>query len=201
MDGAYTFFCPGSLGIADPGNVSKVVFEGAVARLASEVVAPGGGISRTEVEAHATAAAPVGEQVSTTIRYPVPDRFGQAELGLWAIIIRYRDGDGRVVAKLMETSIPQGLSNNTPSSSRALLTFDSAELGSDGFGPIFGPPEPYFRTHQRGLDDTDPPSPLWNYTPDPGANIYYLEVTLTGRLFGGPYPPAVAAIGIAGITT
>jgi hypothetical protein len=211
MDGAYTFFCPGSLGIVDPRDVSKVVFEGAVARLASDVVAPGGG-SRTEVEAQrAVAVAPVGEQafatmrygeqVFATIRYPVPDRFGQGELGGWAIVIRYRDGDGRVIANLMETSIPQGLSNSRPSSSRTLLTFDSAELGADGLGPIFGPPEPYFRTHKRGLDETGPPSPLSNYTPDPGANVYYLEVTLTGRLFGGPYPPAVAAIGIAGITT
>ena len=101
----------------------------------------------------------------------------------------------------METSIPQGLGSNRASSSRTLLTFDSAEEGSDGFGPIFGPPEPYFRTGKRGLEVGDQTPPLWNYLPNPGANVYHFEVTLTGRVVGGPYPPAVAAIGIAGTTT
>ena len=68
MDGAYNNFCPGSLGIVDPADVSKVVFEGAVARLAGvEVVGP-----IAENETHAAAGGPAREQVSANIRYPVP---------------------------------------------------------------------------------------------------------------------------------
>ncbi len=198
MDGAYNMFCPGSLGIVDVGDISKVVFEGAVARLAGGIVAPTVGGSLGGVEAHAVAGIPGGQHVSATIRYPVPDRFAEATVGIWAIIIRWRGGDGRVVAKLMETPVPQYPNDNGDESTRPLLTFDSDELGSDGFGPIFGPPTPHFRTGIRGLDATDPPSPLSGYTPDLAANTYHLEVTLTGlaAIEVGPTPPAVAAIGI-----
>jgi hypothetical protein len=196
VDGAYNNFCPGSLGIVDPADVSKVVFEGAVARLAGvEVVGP-----IAEVETHAAAGGPAREQVSADIRYPVPDRFAQAAVGVWAIIIRWRGGDGRVVARLMETPVPEFPSDPGTEATRSLLAFDSDEQGSDGFGPIFGPPEPYFRTGIRALDPSDPPPPFWDYMPDIRANTYHFEVTLTGFAEGpaiGLAPlTAVAAIGI-----
>ncbi len=202
MDGAYNVFCPGSLGIVDVRDVSKVEFDGPVARLAGGFSGPTNTEGAAEVEAHAAARVPGREKASATIRYPVPDRIGQATVGVWAIIIRWRGGDGNVTAKLIETPVPEYPSDDGNESPRPLLTFDSDEQGSDGYGPIFGPPTPHFRTGIRGLDASDPPPPFWEYTPDPGTNTYHLEVTLTG-LTGGVTPlgivtPAIAAIGITG---
>jgi hypothetical protein len=198
LSGTCNVFCAGSLGTVDPRDVGKVVFDGGVARLSGGVVAPGGVVRPAEVEAHAVPGAHVAEQVSATIRYPVRDTFNQVGLGLWVIIMRWRDGHGgRVVANLMEMSVPQPspAPDQHAADSRPLLTFDTAGSGTDGLGPIYGPPEPFFRTHLSvGLEEADP---LYRYEPDVGSNIYFFEVTLTGP-WNSPTPAAIAAIGISG---
>ena len=127
MDGAYNNFCPGSLGIVDPADVSKVVFEGAVARLA--------GVEIAEVETHAAAGGPTREQVSQTsgTRSPTGSRNPLSACGRSSPLARW---DGRVVARLMETPVPEFPSDPGTEATRSLLAFDSDEQGSDGFGPI-----------------------------------------------------------------
>jgi hypothetical protein len=194
-------FLPGSVGTIDPNDIGKVVFDGAVAQLGHGILPP---IPVAEAAVGAQAlAGPAGlpyASVSATLRYPVLRKMIQdydpgppgPGIPLWGlgIELRWRNGDGRIEATLVETDVPVPASppEVLDVASRPLIKFDSAD-------PVkFGVPNPFFLTNIAMLDENDP---LREYRVDERFHVYHLEVTLSGRQ---PYenPPAIAAIAVTG---
>ena len=149
----------GSVGTVDPGDASKVVFAGSVVQL-------GLGIGGIEPARANNPEAIVRPSVTATIRYGVtPDSDG-AELGSLMLVLRYRPGDGRVFATLIEVPILL-FDPNDPGivTETALLQFDSAEFaGSAGF-----------QTKLVG----GPTGPTPNHVLDFRNNVYYIALLLT----------------------
>jgi hypothetical protein len=178
-------FSVGSVGAVDPRDVGKVVFAGSIAQL-------GFGIGGLEPLVAASAAARVIAlpEVTATIRYGVPPEgvIGK-ELRDVALQLRYRDGNGRVVATLIEVAVPAAAPGEPGNvAERALLQFDSAD-------PSYGGSSGSFRTHAAQVPLS---SGLASHVLDFDQNVYYISLTLTGPEVVIGHPPAVAAIEIVG---
>jgi hypothetical protein len=158
----------GSAGIVDLADISKVFFEGPLAQLGRGISPPPG-----------REAAIVGSTVTATIRYGVPpDSFGTLlEANVWALEVSFRQGDGRVIAELIEVDITTGVEANP------LLLYDTA---IPGFGSTN--PQGFF----VGQVDRDqgPQHPL-----NVSEKVYYVKLTLSHNdVIVERTPPAVAAL-------
>jgi hypothetical protein len=107
----------GSVGTVDVADIGKVVFDKSIVQL-------GHGLAPPQVAEQLARPRPL---VSATIRYGVTQEgFGTATnvagLELWT---RFRQGDGRVVATLIEVNVDSG-------AEATLLTFDTELFGAAG---------------------------------------------------------------------
>jgi hypothetical protein len=179
-------FSVGSVGIVDPGDTGKVVCAGPVVQLGVGI----GGLEPPVAGAGDAVAARVSVlQTAATIRYPVPaeEPALSSVLGLIALQLRYRSGDGRVIATLMEVAVPPGGTGDPGTvSERTLLQIDSASLAASAF----------FLTANAHLPRD---SALYDYQLAFGPNVYYVTVTLTKPAIVIGQPPAVAALELIGL--
>jgi hypothetical protein len=180
-------FSVGSVGIVDPGDSGKVVCAGPIIQLGAGI----GGLEPVVAEAPAAVAARVSVlQTAATIRYPVPveEPAVSSVLGLIALQLRYRSGDGRAIATLMEVAVPPGGPGDSGTvSERPLLQFDSSTSGAASV---------FFQTANAHLPRD---SALYDYRLAFGPNVYYVSLTLTGPAFVAGQPPAVAAVELIGL--
>jgi hypothetical protein len=177
-------FRAGSTGIVDPRDAAKVVFAGSIVQLGVGV----SGLEEVAKEAFA-AHAPAFPQTSATIRYDVPpEGVDGRTVGDLALQLRYRDGDGRVVATLTEVAVGEGSGQPGTVSERSLLTFDSASGN-------YGSASNNFRTHRSELGPGDPEA---GHQIDFGSNVYYVVLVLSGPEGLVGQPPAMSSIAIVG---
>jgi hypothetical protein len=181
-------FWVASTGVVNPADAHKIVCMGSIVQLGASI----GGL-----ESEAAVAPPAGgqaaapfPQTSATLRYNVPPEGLQlSEVGAWELMLRYRNGNGRVLATLMEVDVPEGGPGQPDTVvERPLIGFNSSDPG-------FGGASPFFRTHRSGV----PESPS-THTIDFGQHVYYISVTLSGPEVVVGVPPAVSSIQIVGIT-
>jgi hypothetical protein len=178
--------CVGSVGTVDPRDISKVVFAGSIVQLGFGI----GGLETAATSGAVAARVTLFPEVTATIRYAVPpEGVTGVALGELALLLRYRDGDGRVVATLTEVAVPPARPGEpTTVAETPLLQFDSAD-------PSFGGSSQSFRTHVAQLPV---PSDLSGHILDFGQNDYYIALSLTGPEVPFRQPPAVSEIGIVG---
>jgi hypothetical protein len=126
--------------------------------------------------------------VTATIRYGVPpDGLGGVGLGALGLQLRYRAGDGQVVATLIEVAVPPGSPGEpTTVTETPLLEFDSTQFDAAQGG---------FLTH---IATTGVDSPDARHVLEFGPNVYYIALSLTGPEFVLGHPPAVSSIEIVG---
>jgi hypothetical protein len=171
----------GSAGTLDPANEGKILFDGAIAQLGvglGGVVAAASARAEARTEAAGRAFFP---RISATIRYAVttPDGIDGVDSFKIALQLRYRRGDGQVLATLFQVPIPvppndPGVVIETP-----LNHFDS---------DIFGGAADSFQNGDVG-------NLVGGHIVDFTNNAYYVAVTLIAP--NRPFlsvPPAVAAI-------
>ena len=171
----------GSAGTLDPSSVGKILFDGAIAQLG---VGLGGVVvaASARTEARTEAAGRVFfPTISATIRYAVtaPDGIDGVDSYKVALQLRYRSGDGQVIATLFQ--VPMPVVPNDPGSviETPLNQYDSNIYG----GPV--------DTFQNGDVGNLVPGHIIDFT----NNVYYVAVTLIAP--NRPIlsvPPAVAAI-------
>jgi hypothetical protein len=162
--------CVGSAGVVNPPDLGKVIFNNSIVQLV-------GLNGASQVNGPATEARIDGETVTATIRYGVV-----AVEGLYAgyynparsfaLALRYRSGQGYVVARFIQVTLNDGLES-------PLLTFDSRLV----------PPGNEFQQQYSN----------WQLVPVEFVTCaYYVELTLTGP--GGVvvplYPPGVSALSL-----
>jgi hypothetical protein len=158
----------GSAGVVNLPDIGKILFNQSVAQLgpASPVV-----IHTVEPSALPT------QTITAIIRYGVVPVDGvyipDSSLGI-ALKLRYRGGDGHVLAKLKQVNIETGVE------ALPILTFDS------------GPPMPASNDFQTQT------SPVNDVELDFVTNAYYVELTLSltePRIARPPhYPPALSVV-------
>jgi hypothetical protein len=182
-------FSVGSVGTVDPRDINKVVFAGSIVQLGFGV----GGLESSAARMAPAARTIAFPHVTATIRYGVPpEGLSGSVLGNLALKLRYRDGDGRVVATLIEVAVPPARPGEPGTVVESpLLQFDSSD-------PDFGGSWVGFRTHVAQLPI---PSDLSEHVIDFDNNLYYIALSLTGPEFIIGYPPAVSAIEIVGRTS
>jgi len=177
-----------SIGVINPQDITKVVVAGSVVQLGAGIVGVESAAADVALAVHLPAALPI----SATIRYDVPSEdVAGHKLGDLTLQIRYRDGDGRVVATLIEVDRANPVTEPPdPGTVReqALLQFDSANVSA--------PPGPFtsFRTRMVGLPVGDP---LFDHVLDIDSNAYYIALTLSGPgVVVAVHPPAVSTLGL-----
>jgi hypothetical protein len=167
----------GSAGTVDPGDIAKVECIGSIIQLRG---APSG----VGLQSPPPAAAEVGipqPEITATIRYAVSGEFDGWHLGDLMFVVRYRPGNGNVVAVLNEVPLwsfaPPGEDPGTVTET-TLLTFDAVETTDK------------FLTSEEGGPTNTNANHVLNFT----ENFYYVALTLSApeRVVGTP--PAVAAI-------
>lgn len=153
----------GSVGTVDLADISKIIFEGPLVQLGRGILPPG------------SQPAAVGSEVTATIRYGVPpDSFGTfTDIANWELWVSFRQGDGRVIAQLMEVDINRGTETE-------LLNFDSALWNtSTPLSFVVGQIGPAESRHTLSLSD----------------HAYYVKLSLSHRdVIVERNPPAVAAL-------
>lgn len=175
QDSQKLWSCVGSAGVVNLPDIGKIIFNQSVAQLG-----PGAPVVVTQgVQKEAAARVlPGTETVTAVIRYGVVPVDGvyvsDFPVGVVALALRlrYRDGSGQVLAKLIQVNIDSGTETT-------LLTFASPspqQAASNAFQVQESP--------SNGID--------LDFT----ANAYYVELTLTvtERLTVPPYPPAVSVV-------
>jgi hypothetical protein len=176
-----------SIGAINPQDISKVLIAGSVVQLGSDIV----GVESAEADAAFAVHLPVLPPISATVRYDVAPEGVTGQLGGLVLQVRYRDGNGRVVATLIEVDRSNPGPEHPDSGTvreQALLQFDSAN-------PDVGGPFTSFRTgvvsHAVFGD------PLSSHEMDFGRNAYYIALTLSGPgLVVAAHPPAVSTLGL-----
>jgi hypothetical protein len=173
----------GSVGVASAADLSKLLFVNSIVQLG-----PGtGGISNPVVSAAAKTPAEraislPGTQVTAVIRYGVDVSRDALLTGANGLRIRYRDGSGVVIARLITIDMDTGIESG-------LMSFDSRvdSVASESF-------QVKFAVNPGGA----PLSPVALHA------AFYIELTLSVvHPLGGlvAFPPAVAAIevGVEGL--
>jgi hypothetical protein len=158
----------GSAGTSNATDLSKLI-------LFNSVVQLGPGIAGAMPSA-VPAARGLGTTVSSVVRYNVTPVDGVANPGgrSYGLRLRFRDGDGHVVARLIQVNIENG--TETP-----VVTFDSRTTGRN--------PQPGFQTVTQAAA-----SPELDFL----EHAYYVELTLSvleplpGMIVASP--PAVSII-------
>jgi hypothetical protein len=164
----------GSAGTVDVKDLSKVIFAKSIVQLGPGIAPP----VVTRKAASAKAVKVTGTKVTATIRYGVTQEGlgGLLQAGLVELNLRYRDGDGQVVASLIEVAIATGVETT-------LIKWDSTSFGVS--------PSPNFQV--RFVTNTGALARrLLNFR----DNAYYVSLSLSA--VQGPIilrnPPAVSVI-------
>jgi hypothetical protein len=110
----------GSAGTVDVRDLGKVLFAKSVVQLGPGIAPPVLSTKATRTKAVKAA----GTNVTATIRYGVTQEGfgGILEAGLVELNLRYRDGDGRVIASWIEVAIATGVETT-------LIKWDSTSFG------------------------------------------------------------------------
>jgi hypothetical protein len=173
-----------SAGTVDPADAGKLVCIGSVLQL-------GQGLSALPPEAGGGQPPPVADEAAhialpslrATVRYAVaPDVGGMALNVLW-LALRYRSGDGSIVASLFE--VPLFLLGSA-------LGDDPGTVSQTQLLQFEGTASTTFRTDAAsGLGASDPAHVL-----DFANYAYYAEVSIASPAIESPWPPAIAAVGV-----
>lgn len=164
----------GSAGTVDVKDLSKVIFTKSIVQLGLGIAPP----MVTNKVARAKPVKVMGTKVTATIRYGVTQEGlgGLLHPGLVELNLRYRDGDGRVVASLIEVAIATGVETS-------LIKWDSTSFGLS--------PSPNFKVRFVTNTGALARRPL-NFR----DNAYYVSLSLSA--VQGPVvlrnPPAVSVI-------
>ena len=171
----------GSVGTVDLADTSKINFSGSVAQLGRSI----GVVEPAPVATAALAGGVTRPKITATIRYGVTafglDGFA---LGDFNLRLRYRDGDGQVVATFIEEPIPVGPTDPGTVVENSLIRFDSTSAS-------FGGPSNVFRTHDAKAA-TGQFKHLISFT----GNVYYVDLVMTAPAIQLGQAPAVSAIEI-----
>jgi hypothetical protein len=165
----------GSAGTVDPADVVMVTYNGCIVQL-------GAGPPVTKPAAEPATGIP-RPQTTATIRYPVTTEVSGAVLGAVMLALRYRPGDGRVLATLNEVPLLIGVYADPGTvTETTLLEYDSNTYKAS---------QDFLTNSSGGPGTANPTHPL-----DFASNLYYVTLILTAPETTVGTPPAVAAIGV-----